>query len=99
MSFIVMVDRDYIAEGRNYTVQGESFVPVTGRRVDAKRYKTYKMAEKASKRSGENMRGKIKIIEVQEVDEGHKEARRGTTARKREKHGEGAAEWLTYIFT
>lgn len=74
MSFIVMVDNEYIAEGRNYTVQGESFVPFTGRRVDAKRYKTYKMAEKASRRSGENMRGKITIIE--DVERDSKEARK-----------------------
>lgn len=66
MSYVVRIDNDYIADGRNYTVQGESFVPFTGRFVDAKRYKTYKMAEKASKRSGENMRGEIEIIEVLE---------------------------------
>ena len=64
MSYVVMIGNDYIAEGRNYIVQGESFVPFTGRFADAKRYKTYKMAEKASKRSGGNMRGKIEIIEV-----------------------------------
>lgn len=74
MSFIVMVDNEYIAEGRNYTVQGESFVPFTGRRVDAKRYRTYKMAEKASRRSGENMHGKITIIE--DVGRDSKEARK-----------------------
>ena len=65
MSYVVRIDgTDFIADGRNYTVQGESFVPFTGRFADAKRYKTYKMAEKASKRSGENMRGKIEIVEV-----------------------------------
>ena len=65
MSYIVRVGSDYIAEGKSYTVQGESFVPFTGRFEDAKKYKTYKMAERASKRSGENMWGEISIIEVE----------------------------------
>lgn len=64
MSYVVRIDNNYIAEGRNYTVQGESFVSFTDRFNEAKRYKTYKMAEKASKRSGGNMHGKIQIIEV-----------------------------------
>ena len=65
MSYVIRVGSDYIAEGKSYTVQGESFVPFTGRFEDAKKYKTYKMAERASKRSGENMRGEISIIEVE----------------------------------
>lgn len=66
MSYVVMIGNDYIAEGRNYIVQGESFVPFTGRLVDARRYKTYQMAVKASKRIGKNMSGKIDVIEVLE---------------------------------
>lgn len=66
MSFVVMIGNDYIAEGRNYIVQGKSFVPFTGRLADARRYKTYQMAVKASRRIGENMSGKIDIIEVLE---------------------------------
>lgn len=67
VSYIVRVGRrDYIAEGRNYTVQGETFVPFTESFVRAKRYKTYKAAERASKRSGQNMYGEIAIIEVED---------------------------------
>lgn len=64
MSYIVRVGSDYIADGNNYTVQGESFVPFTGRFTDAKKYKTYKMAERGAKRRGENMHGEISIIEI-----------------------------------
>ena len=65
MSYVVKIDNDYIAEGRNYTVQGESFVPITGNFANAKRYNTYKLAERASNRHGENMRGNIQIIKVE----------------------------------
>ena len=57
---------EYIAEGRNYTVGGESFVPFTPKIQEAKRYKTYALAQKASLRSGENMYGTIKIKEVED---------------------------------
>ncbi len=68
MPYVVKVDNDYIAEGRNYTVQDESFVPFTGMFVEAKRYKTYKMAEKDTKRHGANMAmcRNIRIVEVKE---------------------------------
>ena len=66
MSYVVMVGTDYIANGRNYIVQGEEFVPVTGRFADARRYKTRSQAEKGANRTGENMRYEIKIIEVNE---------------------------------
>ena len=68
MPYVVKVDNDYIANGKNYIVQGESFVPFTGMFVEAKRYKTYKMAEKATQRSGTNMAmcREISIVEVKE---------------------------------
>ena len=68
MPYVVRVDNDYIAKGRNYIVQDESFVPFTGMLVEAKRYKTYKSAEKDTKRNGANMTmcREIKIVEVKE---------------------------------
>ena len=57
---------EYIAEGRSYTVNGSLYVPVTGVYAEAKRYKTRAFAERASKRSGENMWGRIEINEVDE---------------------------------
>ena len=68
MTYVVRVDNDYIAEGKNFVVQGESFVPFTGRLEEARRYKTYEMAKRATKRSGENM-GMCREIEVIEIDE------------------------------
>lgn len=56
---------DFIADGRNYTVNGESFVPFVGRIAEAKKYKTRKFAERASNRNGANMYGEIEIIEVE----------------------------------
>ena len=56
----------YVAEGRNYTINGSKYVPITVFVSKAKRYKTRKIAEKASKRSGENMWGRIEIVEVEE---------------------------------
>ena len=64
--YVVKVGSDYIADSNTYTVQGESFVPFTGRFENAKKYKIYKMAEKGAKRSDENMRGEIRIIEIEE---------------------------------
>lgn len=78
MSYVVRIGNDYIAEGRNYIVQGESFVPFTGRLADARRYKTYQMAVKASGRIGENMSGKIDIIEVLEPSEKKHSNERGS---------------------
>ena len=57
---------DYVAEGTNYKVGGESYVPLTSRRDEARRYKSRKIAERASQRSGANMYGEIEIIEVDE---------------------------------
>lgn len=57
---------DYVAEGKNYTVNGLTYVPITRFKSEAKRYKTRKIAERASKRSGENMWGTIEIVEVEE---------------------------------
>ena len=66
MAYVVKVDNEYIAKGRNYIVQGESFVPFTGMLLEAKRYKTYKSAEKDTQRSGANMAmcREISIVEV-----------------------------------
>lgn len=68
MPYVVRVDNEYIAKGKNYTVQDESFVPFTGMFVEAKRYKTYKSAEKDTKRHGANMAmcREISIVEVKE---------------------------------
>ena len=70
MKYIVSITynghTDYIAEGRNYTVNGSEYVPVTNRADEAKRYKTRKLAERASHRKGENMWGRIEIKEVEE---------------------------------
>lgn len=68
MPYVVRVDNEYIAKGRNYIVQDESFVPFTDMFVEAKRYKTYKSAEKDTKRNGANMAmcREIKIVEVEE---------------------------------
>lgn len=68
MAYVIRITeqycRDYIAEGKNYTVNGELFVPVTERIQEAKRYKTLGLAQRASLRKGENMHGVIEIIDV-----------------------------------
>jgi len=51
MSYIVKVGSDYIADGNNYTVQGESFVPFTGRFTDAKKYKNLQNGRKRCKKT------------------------------------------------
>lgn len=66
MSYVVRVGNDYITHGLNYIVEGQEYVPVTGRFVDARRYKTRSQAERAAKRRGDNMYGEIKIIGVSE---------------------------------
>lgn len=70
MKYIVSVTfnnhTEYIAEGRNYTINGATYVPFTQLTVEAKRYKTRNLAERASERRGENMYGEIKIIEVED---------------------------------
>lgn len=70
MKYIIAINysnhTDYVAEGKNYTVNGSMYVPITGFMSEARRYKTRKIAEKASKRSGENMWGTIEIVEVEE---------------------------------
>ncbi len=68
MAYVVRVDNDYIAEGKNYVVQGESFVPFTGILEEARRYKTYETAKRATKRRGTNM-AMCRYIKVIEVDE------------------------------
>ena len=70
MKYIVSITfnnhTEYIAEGRNYTVNGSTYVPFTEFMVEAKRYKTRNLAEKASERRGENMCGRVKVVEVEE---------------------------------
>lgn len=70
MKYIISVTynqhTDYVAEGNNYTINGSTYVPMTGFASEAKRYKTRKLAERASNRKGENMWGRIEIVEVEE---------------------------------
>lgn len=70
MKYIIAINynthTDYVAEGKNYTVNNSTYVPITSNASEAKRYKTHKIAERASKRNGENMWGTIKIIEMEE---------------------------------
>ncbi len=70
MKYIIAINynghTDYVAEGKNYTVNGSSYVPLTGSIDEARRYKTHKIAERASKRDGDNMWGTIEIVEVEE---------------------------------
>ena len=68
MPYVGRDDHDYLAKGRKHIDQDESFVPFTGMLVEAKRYKTYKSAEKDTKRNGANMTmcREIKIVEVKE---------------------------------
>ena len=68
MKYIVKItengNSEYIAEGNSYIVNGCPYVPFTERPYEAKKYKSRKLAEKASQRTGENMHGTITIIEV-----------------------------------
>lgn len=70
MAYIVAITvqyhTDYIADGKNYVVNGNSYVPLTCRIQEAKRYKTFALAQRASLRKGENMFGTIEIKEVGE---------------------------------
>lgn len=70
MKYIVRITEnshsDYIADGSTYYVNGNPYVPVTSHSNEAKRYKTKKLAESASQRTGENMHGLIEIVEVEE---------------------------------
>lgn len=69
MSWIVSIQdhghTEYIAEGRNYCVGGESYVPFTSR-GKAKRYSSYVRAVQATKRHGANMYGHIEIEWVED---------------------------------
>lgn len=69
MKYIVSITynnrTEYIAEGRTYTVNGSAYVPLTEFMNEAKRYRTRKLAERGSQREGENMYGRIEIIEVE----------------------------------
>ncbi len=68
MNYVVRITEnnhsDYIAEGRTYQVNGSLYVPLTSRIDEAKKYKSIKSAERASRRSGENIRGTIDIVKV-----------------------------------
>ena len=68
MKYVVAISydkhTDYIADGRSYTVQGQIYVPLTSRIDEAKRYTTRASATKAANRSGDNMWGRKKIIEI-----------------------------------
>ena len=71
MKYIIAIDdnlnrTEYVAEGNNYTVNGATYVPLTERPSEARRYKTRKIAERASERNGENMYGRVRIVEVEE---------------------------------
>lgn len=70
MKYIVSIiennHTEYIAEGKNYTVNGAVYVPLTERKNEAKRYKTGNVARRAIMRRGENMVGRIDILEVEE---------------------------------
>ncbi|MCR5144779.1 MAG: hypothetical protein K6B67_05665 [Lachnospiraceae bacterium] len=71
MKYIIAIDdnlnhTEYVAEGNNYIVNGAIYVPLTGSASEARRYKTRKIAERASERNGENMWGRVRIIEVEE---------------------------------
>lgn len=68
MAYIVAITEqyhtDYIAEGKTYVENGSVYVPLTSRIQEAKRYKTFALAQRASLRRGENMYGTIEIKEV-----------------------------------
>lgn len=68
MEYIVRITEngrsDYIAEGNTYYINGTPYVPITSRFDEAKRYKSKKLADRASLRRGENIRGDIDIIEI-----------------------------------
>lgn len=49
MYYIVRVGSDYIADGNNYTVQGESFVPFTGKSLMLKNTKLTKWQKEVQK--------------------------------------------------
>lgn len=71
MKYIIAIDynlnhTEYVAEGNNYNVNGATYVPLTGDASEARRYKTRKIAERASGRDGENMWGRVRIVEVEE---------------------------------
>jgi hypothetical protein len=58
---------EYIANGKSYTMQGETFVPFTTDQAKARRFSTYAAAKKASMRRGANMdMGSPEIVEVVE---------------------------------
>ena len=67
MKFVVRVgEKEFIGEGANYIIQGNSYVLFVSSINRARRYKTKALAERASKRKGENMYESTKIIEVKE---------------------------------
>lgn len=67
--YIVRVGNDYIADGKPYMVQGEMYVPFTSSFKNARKYKTYNAAKKASQRRGSNMYGEIEILEREDKAE------------------------------
>ncbi len=68
MKFIVSITDNgcvsYIAPGKNYKVNNETYVCLTTRIGEERRYKTRSAAEKAANRRGANMYGIIEILEV-----------------------------------
>ena len=66
--YVVKTGNDYVADDKTYMVQGEMFVPLVSSFRDAKKYKTYAAAKKASQRKGENMWGKIEILDMEDED-------------------------------
>ena len=67
--YVVKVGNEYIADGKPYMVQSEVFVPFTSSFKNARKYKTYAAAKKASQRRGENMWGDIHILESEDKAE------------------------------
>ena len=66
--YVVKVGNEYIADGKSYVVQGETFVPFTSSFKNARKYKTYNAAKKASQRRGENMWGEIQILKSEDKE-------------------------------
>ncbi len=57
---------DFVTEGSTYCVNDSIYVPLCSSIADAKKYKSKTIAERASRRSGENMYGTIEIMEIDE---------------------------------
>ncbi len=66
--YVVRVGNEYIADGKSYTVQGETFVPLASSFRHARKYETYAAAKRASQRKGENMYEHIVIIKSEDEE-------------------------------